>query len=53
MRRLKVLQRISDHSPNLQLVNEVAAFWWMAALIDPSHIARPGTAPWEIAQSNC
>ncbi len=53
MRRLKVLQRISDHSPNLQLVNEVAAFWWMAALIDPSHIARAGTAPWEIAQSNC
>lgn len=47
-RRLMVLQRISEHSPNLQLVNEVAAFWWMAALMDSSRIFRPGTAPWEI-----
>jgi len=30
IRRLKVLYRISEHSPNLQLINEVAAFWWMA-----------------------
>jgi hypothetical protein len=48
IRRLKVLYRISEHSPNLQLINEVAAFWWMAALLDTSHILRPGIAPWEV-----
>jgi len=48
IRRLKVLYRISEHSPNLQLINEVAAFWWMAALLDTSHILRPGIAPLEV-----
>ena len=45
LRRLKVLYRISEHSPNLQLINDVAAYWWMAVLLDPSRLARSGTAP--------
>jgi hypothetical protein len=46
-RRLKVLRRIEEHTPNLQLINEVATFWWTAVLIDIGRNARPGSAPWE------
>lgn len=46
-RRLKVLRRIEKHSPNLQLINEVAVFWWTSVLLDMASNARPGGAPWE------
>jgi hypothetical protein len=46
-RRLKVLHRIEEHSPNLQLINEVAVFWWTSVLLDMARNGRPGSAPWE------
>lgn len=46
-RRLRVLYRIGQHLPNLQLINDIASFWWMALLMEPERTARPGTAPWE------
>jgi len=46
-RRLRVLRRIEQFAPNLQLINEVATFWWTSVLIDAVKNARPGAAPWE------
>ena len=46
-RRLKVLHRIEEHAPNLQLINEVAVFWWTSVLVDMAHNAQPGIAPWQ------
>jgi len=48
MRRLKVLHRIDEHAPNLQLINEVAAYWWLSVLLNPLRNAVPGLAPWEV-----
>jgi len=46
-RRLRVLSRIDQNAPNLQLINEVATYWWTAAILRPETILRSGTAPWE------
>jgi hypothetical protein len=46
-RRLNVLYRIDQNTPNLQLINDVAAFWWTAALMAPGRTIRAGRAPWE------
>ncbi len=46
-RRLKVLRRVEKHQPNLQLINDMAAFWWASVLIETDKNAEPGCAPWE------
>ncbi len=45
-RRLKVLRRVEEHQPNLQLLNDMASIWWTAVLIEPKN-GLPGSAPWE------
>ena len=48
--RLEVLRHLERATPNLQLINEVAAFWWTAVLLSPSSHCRVGSAPWESQQ---
>ena len=47
-RRLEVLQLIDEHAPNLQLINDIAAYWWMSVLLNPVRNAVSGLAPWEV-----
>jgi len=45
--RLEALRQIERSTPNLQLINEMAVFWWTAVLLSPSSHCRVGVAPWE------
>ena len=46
--RLEVLRAFATSAPNVQLVEDVAAFWWTAVMLDPERNCRPGSAPWEL-----
>ena len=45
--RLSTLRQLAHHTPNMQLVCDVASLWWTALLFDPNRICRHGQAPWE------
>lgn len=44
--RLKVLYELEEHTPDLQLVQDVATLWWQAVLVSPETLARAGRPPW-------
>jgi len=50
--RLEVLRQLEHATPNLQLINEVAAYWWMAVLLRPRSYCRVGFAPWELSPAS-
>lgn len=45
--RLATLRQLAHHTPNIQLVCDMASLWWTALLFDPHTLCRPGRAPWE------
>lgn len=45
--RLTTLRHLAHHTPNVQLVCDMASLWWTALLLAPEGICRPGRAPWE------
>jgi hypothetical protein len=46
--RLQSLRSLAAVGANLQLLINVSTFWWTAALLDPDHNLRAGSAPWEL-----
>ncbi|MGA7670693.1 MAG: hypothetical protein WBW04_09750 [Nitrolancea sp.] len=44
-RRLRALRAIRDC--NLQLINEIAVFWWMSIIMSPETNCIPGRPPWQ------
>jgi hypothetical protein len=45
--RLPTLRMMDNHAPNVQLVRDIASLWWIAVLLEPRRVLRPGRAPWE------
>jgi hypothetical protein len=43
--RLDTLRALAEHSPNVQLLVDVAVFWWTAVLFDPGSLCREGFMP--------
>ena len=43
--RLDTLRALAEHSPNVQLLVDMAVFWWTALLFDPGNLCREGFTP--------
>jgi hypothetical protein len=43
--RLETLRALADRSPNVQLLVDMAVFWWTALLFDPANLCREGFTP--------
>jgi hypothetical protein len=43
--RLDTLRALAAHSPNVQLLVDIAVFWWTALLLDPANLCREGFTP--------
>jgi hypothetical protein len=46
MVHFEVLAHADQEQPDIQLVRDIAAFWWSAVIFHPSQTCRPGLAPW-------
>jgi len=46
MIRIEVLRSIETAGPSLELIKDIAAFWWTAVLLSPETHGRPRRAPW-------
>ena len=44
--RLATLRHLANHTPNVQLVCDMASLWWTALLFDPERVGLLGRAPW-------
>ena len=47
--RLETLRAIDKRAPNLQLVLDMAVFWWTSAILAPLTNCRPGKPPWALS----
>lgn len=45
--RFEALQAMDEAEADIQLVRDIAAFWWSSVVFDPSNICTLGKAPWE------
>jgi hypothetical protein len=45
-RRLRTLRAIADSDARLQLIADIAALWWTAAMFAPAKAYRAGRPPW-------
>jgi hypothetical protein len=43
--RLDTLRALAERSPNVQLLVDMAVFWWTALLFDPGNLCREGFTP--------
>jgi hypothetical protein len=43
--RLDTLRALAEHSPNVQLLVDMAVFWWTALLLNPDQLCREGFTP--------
>jgi len=43
--RLDTLRALADRSPNVQLLVDMAVFWWTALLFNPANLCREGFTP--------
>lgn len=46
MLRFEVLEHADQTEPDIQLVRDIAAFWWSAVIFEPGRNCRPGSTPW-------
>jgi hypothetical protein len=44
--RLQLLRDPSVHTPNIQLVSDIACLWWSALVLAPRALCTPGRPPW-------
>jgi hypothetical protein len=46
MLRFAILEHMDSSESDIQLVKDMAAFWWSAVIFDPERFCNPGLPPW-------
>lgn len=47
MTRFEILEHMDRSEPDVQLLRDIAAFWWTALIFTPDRFCRPGVPPWD------